>query len=807
MNNDNYEVLLAALLHDIGKFKQRACGGREPSGFPVEMEGIILPKAQGQRYSHRHALWTFHFFEREFAGVDLPRGLDRNRIRDLASRHHNSSNEYERFIERADRLSAAGDRLTDDRAHYERSEYLKKPLAPVFPLVSLGGNPTPARDYSYPLLPLDGRGIFPVKGKGGASLEKEYGALWDGFTAGLASLPGDGSAPEQFTQTLVSLLERFTWCIPSATNDKYCDISLYDHAVTTASIALVLKLYAEGGGADSDEKPFLFFGADLSGIQQFIFQNQRESFRGSAKVIRGRSFYVAVTAQAYFLALCDALGIPPFTRLLDSGGKFTMVLPNLPGFRERAERFFARADEWFFMRFHGEFTVVHDLSVTAGEDEMGQKKFCELVSRINFNLAQAKSAKFSFILKRGECVIPVEYSERELCRACGRFPKNSDAENARCDHCDELFTLGEGLTRNTVLEFRRSGGGHVHFFDGAIGVSLGPAGRASGAFLSYSLTDSGDGMPVFHLNAHVPRKTDGGTMSFEEIAEAAVRPDKIKDRETRAGVDLLAYIKIDVDNLGNIFGFGIDELSVSRYVSLSRMLHLFFNLVVKNILVERFPEFYTVLSGGDDLFVIGPWDRCTDFLDEVQRSFESFVCDNPDVHFSAGVVLQHPRFPMSKAAGLTDRAIDEAKDGGRNRVHFITGMGYDEMREMAEKAQWLKERARDVNSRIGHAFLYRLLKYVRMAERVRGRSTRGSGEKVFAPDLMYIPRFRYDVARNVAVKSAGELVNGSEVCALVDLFDRYSRENPGLLRAACTVALYQLREQSPHKEACDDSAD
>lgn len=803
MNSDHYEVLLAALLHDIGKFMQRAHGGKEPSGFPAEMEGVILPKAQGQRYSHRHALWTFHFFEKEFARVELPRGLDRNRIRDLASRHHNASDGLERIIGRADKLSAAGDRPEDEAAHYEKGEYLKRPLAPVFPLISLLEKASSRRDFHYPLMPLGGRAVFPVQGKGGPSLEKEYRLLWDGFTAALGSLPGAQAGPEQFTQALVSLLERFTWCVPSATNDRHCDISLYDHAVTSAAIALVLCLYEEGGGRESDERPFLFLGADLSGIQSFIFQNQGKTFRGNAKVIRGRSFYVAVTAQAYYLALCGELGLPPFTQLMNAGGKFTVLLPNLPAVRERAEQFCARADEWFFRNFHGEYTVVHDLSVTAGVEDIKQKNFSKLVQRINFNLTQAKSARFSSILRRGECVVPVAYNERDLCAACGKSPVDSDSEDARCEFCDGLFRLGERLTKNTHLAFYRSGG-DVRFFDGAVGVTVGPPDARDGALVRYSLEERGDGMPVFHLNTHVPRKDDGDTMSFEEIASKALRLETVKGREECVGTGLLAYIKIDVDNLGNIFGFGIDDLSVSRYVSLSRMLHLFFNMAVRDMLAEGFGDFYTVLSGGDDLFLIAPWDRAAGFLDRAESEFRKFVCENPDVHFSAGVVLQHPRYPISKAADMAERALESAKDAGRNRVEFLTGMGYGELRAMAGHAVWLKERALDGDSGMGHAFLYRLLRYLHMAERVRGVTTQTGPRAPSDSDLMYIPRFRYDVARNIIRKREGKIENGEEVAMLVELFDRYSRENPGVLRAACVAALYQTREQSPHKEAYDD---
>ena len=56
-------VILGALLHDIGKFMQRA---EVPlSEQSRGMENIICPVYNGI-YSHKHVLWTNEFFENYF---------------------------------------------------------------------------------------------------------------------------------------------------------------------------------------------------------------------------------------------------------------------------------------------------------------------------------------------------------------------------------------------------------------------------------------------------------------------------------------------------------------------------------------------------------------------------------------------------------------------------------------------------------------------------------------------------------------------------------------------------------------------
>lgn len=83
------ETALGAFLHDIGKFMQRALAKFE--GLPAEarsFESEVLPAHQG-RYTHRHALWTWAFFDwLEQQKIDFPGGLDRGHVRQAAAFHH-----------------------------------------------------------------------------------------------------------------------------------------------------------------------------------------------------------------------------------------------------------------------------------------------------------------------------------------------------------------------------------------------------------------------------------------------------------------------------------------------------------------------------------------------------------------------------------------------------------------------------------------------------------------------------------------------------------------------------------------------
>src|SRR5690625_7944926 len=100
-------------------------------------------------------------------------------------------------------------------------------------------------------------------------------------------------------KTLLSLLRKYTWCIPSATNTMP-DISLYVHLKTTAAIAVCLhdseqieeygKLPETFDGLKEEEKNrFALLVGDFSGIQKFIYQL---TSKGAAKTLKGRSYYL-----------------------------------------------------------------------------------------------------------------------------------------------------------------------------------------------------------------------------------------------------------------------------------------------------------------------------------------------------------------------------------------------------------------------------------------------------------------------------------------------------------------------------------
>ena len=98
MENIREHIYLAALLHDIGKFYQRADIGSVNSSKYLSssiknLEGIILPSFKGVT-THKHALWTAQFIAdhetvfKSLVGVSSLNLQNENNLMNIAAGHH-----------------------------------------------------------------------------------------------------------------------------------------------------------------------------------------------------------------------------------------------------------------------------------------------------------------------------------------------------------------------------------------------------------------------------------------------------------------------------------------------------------------------------------------------------------------------------------------------------------------------------------------------------------------------------------------------------------------------------------------------
>jgi len=365
-----YELAFAALLHDIGKFKQRAFGGKETeiSAEVKSMEGQFLPVTMDSRYSYRHALWTYSFFLQDFFQIirqlRLDLKLDWETIAREAASHlkPGEKSSFSYILAKADRISAAADCIKGE--DNGSKAYLSTPLRPIF------SNIDPSTDHeiiksnwAYKMThtnDYEPYATFPQED--GNSVCCNYKELWDGFTSALAKIKGQISCQE-LLRKIKDIMYCYCWCIPLATNDYANDISLYDHSITTMTFAISL-------GCSTDEnRPFRLLSGDISGIQSYIFQSKGESFKGASKTFRGRSFLISLLAPVYQIGLCDSVGIIPFCDLIEAGGRFSLLLPNTEDIEKKVRDYQLKQEKFLLEKYLGTLCIVTDLTPPLDEDD------------------------------------------------------------------------------------------------------------------------------------------------------------------------------------------------------------------------------------------------------------------------------------------------------------------------------------------------------------------------------------------------------------------------------------------------------
>lgn len=146
----------------------------------------------------------------------------------------------------------------------------------------------------------------------------------------------------------------------------------------------------------------------------------------------------------------------------------------------------------------------------------------------------------------------------------------------------------------------------------------------------------------------------------------------------------LGVLRMDVDGLGKRFIKGFD--SIKKYKDYSDVLTAFFENGIKDLqeTKEYKDNLNIIYAGGDDLFIVGRWDKVIDFAELIHKevenaSFNDNVNDDDKIHISGGIAIVKSTFPIAKAADLAGEAEDLAKQydgekygyGKKNAFHML----------------------------------------------------------------------------------------------------------------------------------------
>ncbi|MBP3419950.1 MAG: type III-A CRISPR-associated protein Cas10/Csm1 [Marinifilaceae bacterium] len=701
MDSIREHIYLAALLHDIGKFYQRADTGQVKDSLFLNQyckdESTFCPLGSDGKYAHKHVLWTAQFID-DFSEVfkRLLSNFDSNfeksdSLISIAAGHHLKADrlsECAKIIKEADSLSfgmdSSGDEALKDSLDETESSwesFNKKRLIPILQTISLDKNRNQEQWLHIPVgkLKLD-RSTFP---KDNYDSAPDYKSLWRDFVSEFKLIHAE--TYRSFSETFFNLLYKYCSTIPASTIN-FPDVSLYDHLKTTAAIAVCLYDYQQESNNKS-KNPFLLIGADFSGIQTYIYQIVSKY---AGKNLKGRSFYLRLLSDAIVRYLLKELDLYQANVIYNSGGGFYILAPNTLNVRTKLHKAIQEIEHRLF-ETHGTLLYValdwiemsRESLMHADGDSIG-KVWGELFARRN----KKKATKFSTLIqtKYASFFEPIMYGGDAKCDSITGEELLSDEEALHVGDLilkkitAEQITLGKKL-RETNLIIVKYGDPieylekYTHIAPLSLGFTYYILNRSEFENIKDRMKTSAEGVTILTLNgkkgdSDFIHSINGGNIVYSlefyggnELVDKSI--PTFEEMCENSEFSRMGVLRMDVDNLGLIFQQGIpaERATLSRYSALSRSFDYFFSGYINTIWQEIAPrQTFIVYSGGDDLFIVGSWDKTIELAERIKDDFAAFACYNPAFSLSGGVAILSPSYPIMK--GAEESAEEESKAKG-----------------------------------------------------------------------------------------------------------------------------------------------
>lgn len=714
------------LLHDTGKPVYRA--GGQSGSHSVQGYQFLRPLLKGEEWDAVLDCVRYHHAAELRKATALPR--------DAAA--------YIVYL--ADNLSAAADRreIEGESTSFRRDI----PLDSIF--THLNGHHL---GWTVPAHAQDTKLALPQQQDSITAI-----AYADAVRALKERLP-DLEFQEQWVNSLLGLLETQISCFPSSTcTGESPDISLYDHAKTTAAIAACISIYVQEKQITDlkkalmeherefcKENAFLLYTADFSRIQKFLYTVHTEN---ALKSLRSRSFFLELMMEHYLDELLAGCGVSRANLIYSGGGHCYVLLPNVPAVVETLKRWNRQFNQWLRENFGTQLFLAQAWVECSGNDLTNtpaeKSPYKELFRKANRLLEQRKFRRYTAGDLR-QLNQAAAYPDGRECKVCGT---SSQLKGELCVWCSVFVELSAKIQKQNIFVVSRKAYGDID----VVLPSL------EGDELYFSFTDQEmarkrlkNAEPIVRIYTKNEPFTGLTYSTNLYIGDYAHSNSMEELADSSEGVRRLAVCRMDVDDLGHAFISGFEQegqsdpvkrmhyVTLSRTAAFSRQMSLFFKCYINDILqTPTALRVAIVYAGGDDVFLVGAWNDILEAAQRIQQKFELFSCGA--LSLSAGIGVFDDHHPIRLSAEQTAELEDAAKDlPGKNAVALFTperktvlskagvplirgeqGHVYhwDTLRKevLGEKLQCLNGFFRSDTGEHGNAMLYNLLALLREAE-------------------------------------------------------------------------------------------
>ena len=768
------KISLAAFLHDIGKFAQRA--------------EVTLTK-DVKLYNYIHAAYTAEILDR-YKNIF---GLSDEEI-DYSAMHHNlkvnMDDEYW-IIAAADRLASGFEREVFNEYNEiskEFENFKKQKLKSIFD-----------ESKEYKIDKLSPKNIFSTTKEG------SYKDLWKEFLENLKKVKDENS--------IDYLYKKYTTFIPSSTSFMLKDykpvkanIPLYDHSKTTAIFASVIVKLVENGNKsvinyykygkkeDYEKNNFLLVAGDFFGIQNFIFDKVKAKY--ASKMLRARSAYVEILTRIAAYYIVKKMKISDFAIIFMSSGKFEILLPNLEKVKEKLKEIKKEFDNFFYNKFFAATGIgvvavecgIKDFIRVEENDEIPYKK---LRKKIADKIELMKLEKFKnvdeFMFEYDE-----DINNSNLCEFCEIRKGEKKGEYIICDVCNDYIEIGKNLVKKDFLSiyigekfedckisFDKNGD---YVFD--ISKDEEFRGFEKWEISSYVAT-------IDNLNEKEKSLVESDyILTFEDLAKLSVI-EGIENKKRKRGVEAIGVFKGDVDFMGN-FIQGLNEkakkinvtASFSKFNFFSRLMNYFFSVYAPYLMKQKYKKIYTIFAGGDDIYIVGSWDEVAKFIKEFRNDFIKF-CEN-QMKLSGGFIVTKPNKPVNFISRVVEEAENEAKDYKKTQEYLKKEKNaFCAFGEVVSFDEYVKT---DIDEIFEHykdylttSFIYKLLKFADMSKNITENPL----------NAMWISKFEYLFRRNLE-----EVYKDVDFNEFKKNLKNYIKENPSNFIIKLHEFIYKRRKNA-----------
>ncbi|MCI6710514.1 MAG: type III-A CRISPR-associated protein Cas10/Csm1 [Firmicutes bacterium] len=713
MTNEHAQLITGALLHDIGKIIYRTGVRKDHStvGYEFLRNDIRLDPAKFKgildavRYHHGSYL----------KNANIP----------------DDSPAYITYI--ADNIASAADRRKN-----EEPEYGFERLTPLESIFNrLNGND---QKYYYRPGMLGGREPinYPEKDKQ-LYTDAQYAAIVKRVKDAVASGIDLEDKPEKYINSLIEVLESTLTYVPSSTSkSEAADISLYDHVKITAAAASCIYFYLKEKGENDhrsalfknaekfySENAFIMYSMDISGIQKFIYTIRS---KGALRTLRARSFYLEIFMENMIDELFDRLELSRANLIYCGGGHMYALLPNTENVKKILDKFEREINLWLLKTFKTSLFVATGYSVCSAHalenkpEGSGSYKavYREVSRRISekkmrrYNAADIKYLNSGGAGKDGR--------ECSICKAVDHL----NEENI-CDMCASITNMSKGIQKDSFFSvISEHEQGSVPLMDGRWMISESEEELKSRMKNKKSSFVRAFAKNAFYTGMNIPAKLWVGDYASPKVLS------ELSDEA--AGIDRVAALRMDVDNLGQAFVAGFENkkngdkyVTLSRTATFSRQMTIFFKYHINRILSASEHTFIgsgmrgeprnvsIVYSGGDDVFLIGAWNDVVEAAIDIRNDFIRYT--QGTLTISGGIGMYKAKFPIHIMASETGGLEDISKKGDKDALTIFYDEGCYRWNEfenivLGEKFDLVRNFMTDSDER-GKNFLYNLLELIR----------------------------------------------------------------------------------------------